>query len=52
MHFTTYTLNTYFAMLIVTIIASGASLLIVHVATAKAFPLLSGDEAQYAGIGV
>ena len=33
----TTTINTYFSMLIVTVIASGAALIIVHVGTAQAF---------------
>jgi len=48
MHFSTYRLNTYFGMLILTIVASGATILIVRVANATNFAFIDGNEAQYA----
>jgi len=50
MHFSTYALNTYFAMLILTVIASGATLLIVRVANADNFAFLNANEAPYASL--
>lgn len=45
-----YSINTYFAVLVVTIIASGAAFIIVHVGTAISFPRLSGNEAQFSDL--
>lgn len=50
MHLSTYNLNTYFAMLILTIVASGATLLIVRVANADNFAFLNANEAPYAAL--
>jgi hypothetical protein len=50
MSLTVYKLNTYFAMLLVTIIASGAALIIVHMGTAKAFNSALGNEAAYTSL--
>jgi hypothetical protein len=41
------TLNTYYAMLAVTVVASGAALLIVHIATADTSRAALGNEAQF-----
>ena len=44
-----YSINTYFAMLVVTVIASGAALLIVRMGTTAHASLVHGDdEAQFA----
>jgi hypothetical protein len=48
MRLTGLTVNTYFAMLTVTVVASGATLLIVHIATADASRAALGSAAQYA----
>lgn len=45
-----YAINTYFAMLVVTVIASGATLIIVHVATAADFQAFAGSEGEYADL--
>ena len=51
MRITGYRMNTYFAMLVVTIFASGAALLIVHIAVAKEFPALQeGSVNEYASL--
>lgn len=50
MHFSAYNLNTYLAMLILTIVASGAALLIVRVANADSFAFLDANEAPYAAL--
>lgn len=49
MHASLYTerVNSYFAVLILTIVASGATLLIVHVANASTFAFIGGNEVQY-----
>lgn len=44
-------INAYFAVLLITLIGSGAALLIVHVATANTFTTtLGGSEAGYASL--
>jgi len=44
-----YTLNSYFAVLLVTIIGSGAALIVVHVGTTDVIATtLVGNEANYA----
>ncbi len=48
MRLTTRAINTYFAMLVVAIVASGATLIIVHVATADTTATALGNEVQYA----
>jgi hypothetical protein len=50
MRLTAYEVNTYLAMLTVTIIASGATLLIVRVATASEFTVFAGSESEYKGL--
>lgn len=50
MRLTAYQVNTYLALLVITVIASGATLLIVRVATASEFPALGGSIAEYAGL--
>ncbi|HUQ30297.1 MAG TPA: hypothetical protein VM103_02130 [Candidatus Paceibacterota bacterium] len=42
--------NTYFAMLLVTICGAAATLLIVHIANADTYSIVSTDEAQYADL--
>lgn len=46
----TATINTYFAILIVTIAGAAATLLIVHVANANVSNFALGSEAQYAQV--
>jgi len=50
MRLTAYQVNTYLAMLAVTVIASGATLLIVRVATASEFPVFGGSISEYADL--
>ena len=47
MHVTGRTLNTYFAMLVVTLVASSAALLIIRVATTDVSRTAWGAEAEY-----
>ncbi|MDP2593927.1 MAG: hypothetical protein Q8P36_01125 [bacterium] len=47
MRFVGHTVNTYFGMLVIAVIASGAVLLIVHIATARQYPVLDGSAAEY-----
>ena len=44
----TQRINTYFALLAITVVGAGASLLIIHVATATSYPALGIGAAQYA----
>lgn len=46
-YLTSYRVNTYFALLAITIIASGATLLIVHTATGDHTATALGNEAPY-----
>ncbi len=41
-------INSYFAVLIITLAGAGASLLIIRVATQDTFALVRSDEASYA----
>ena len=50
MYLSTYRLNTYFAMLILTIVASGATLIIVHVATKSSTAFANDSEAAYTSL--
>ncbi|HEY4522777.1 MAG TPA: hypothetical protein VJK73_00180 [Candidatus Paceibacterota bacterium] len=50
MRFVGYTVNTYFGMLILTVVAAGATLLIVHIATATEYPTLGGNAAEYSDL--
>ena len=43
-------INAYFAVLLITIAGSGASLLIIHVANANALSIALGSEATYAAL--
>ena len=47
MHVTGRTLNTYFAMLVVTLVASSAALLIIRIATTDVSRTALGAEAEY-----
>ncbi len=49
MHALTYRINAYFAVLTITIVGAGASLIIIHVANAQAQAalLVNGNEAYY-----
>lgn len=40
-------INSYFAVLIITIVGAGAAMLIVHIAYADTSYLVLGNEAQY-----
>ena len=45
------TINTYFAVLLITIAGSGATLLIVHVALANSFEVtMAGNGADYSSL--
>ena len=50
MRFVGYTVNTYFGMFVLTVVAAGATLLIVHIATATEYPMLGGNAAEYADL--
>jgi hypothetical protein len=44
----TDTVNTYFALLLITIVGAAASILIIHVATATSYPVLGINSINYA----
>ena len=43
-------INTYFAVLLITIAGSGAAMLIIHVAYANSDAFVAGNEGQYASL--
>lgn len=52
MNFVTRKVNAYFAILMITIIGSGAALLITHIANANTYTIFQYENVQQAALGV